>query len=320
MDDTASYRYTMGVQESDLESFAANDWEINMSLNLAGLYDTDNAESCISIINQFLDAGIKVWLDIERSFGHTGVVTSRDDIEIPLNTYDYFGTTAPSGGQCTLAQFYALKGVYPTFYLDDDTSRYEERLGECFDLFDALPIEGYCWEDGFDTGLTWLRGRTSKKLIQYIVRGDGGNGDSNSSYYLFNYEPFSWRLGLVDAVMFEIYYTSQFSGVSGDMTYMRTNTPTKSIYVTTQYAQSQPSPTRYWWDEPNYADQMGSMFMYFQGMQFGGIAIDGMEGSIGYYNPETTAYWLTPIGRMNFYEQFIGTTNKIDLTNIAYAT
>jgi hypothetical protein len=328
--------YSVGLLTDDMDWLISDGWAINIYLNYAGLNSLSDTEACIATANYLIDYGLTVYLDIEQPFGHSGSVVDPTNLaEIPLQTPDIWSGADGACGwnnfnAANLPAMYALfnsvTGRYPTLWWNTPLSYYHDRFDECFELLDAVDFAGYGWEEGYDTGIQWLRSMTSKPLMQYIASAPpsgpgGGNMVPTSWYYFVN--PLSERLNIVDAVMLEVYFDgdtqgggNQFLAALGLIPTIQSEYPTMPIGVTTTYDSS--------------TEWFGS---YDPDVQKRSIATDlwqlkeAMAG--GYLDTIETLIKMEPVSGIDTVQArtaFLDTLNmttsvsQIDLKNIAYAT
>ena len=311
--------------ESELDYLEAHHWEIMTDMAIGGLQNTANCEQYIEMAHELIDHGIPVTCGIEQMFGHCLGIASPDGYlgtqpyttrGIPTGNIDTFST----GTVVTPTQFHTTYGLWPSQYWDTPEEEYENRFGDCIELLNDSDIYGFMWEDGFDNGISWLRGATSKKLCQYLDYSDppitppGGNNDPRSSYYLYPtatadqtaraiVNPSSthneaWRLSQVDEVVMEQYASWPYDNSRDFITNCATNHPSLPIGVTSTYGVV-PTVTLWWGDETGQAytndmqqARMKAEYNHLDTLAAGGLSLIEVGG--GYYWTAGWGYLGTP--------------------------
>jgi len=157
-----AYRPGGVTTPEDYEFLKDNDWNIIVTipyyaLGGYGSYSTNGAAVSTWMADQFVDYGIPIL------FG----------IEMPLAYNAPWTNTTPSPPCPPIAN--------NTIWYDTTEEWYETNYGDQIDAWESYygdDLVGYQWENGWKTGVDWLRARTTKRLVQ-------------SSYYT-NY---GWDLG-----------------------------------------------------------------------------------------------------------------------------
>ena len=267
------------LTDDDIGVIADNNWGVNIELSFVGLQVVESCQSCIDFIEHIYDCDptVPVWVMLERPFGYgnlthyenaeysgAGSVNGREvlvpvygpSVGVPYGVdgiNDSWGLTYdPLAGAGVQQSWYHTNwggGTWwPFLYWDTPETEYEIRFGTCMDMLEASHCVGYNWERAFDNGVSWLRERTSKLLMQYWHLVDITSGNPN---YLGQTNGLAWRFTHTDSAMVEVYgtITAELSDAVGVVEYLAANQPTKPWGITTFYGDGS------WWGTTDVQQQ-----------------------------------------------------------------
>ena len=199
----------------------ANGWKIQVSLPggdaTATLADpTKRAAFIAANVQPILDSGVDCSLEIEQAIFYDGTVN-----------------------------------------LNSPISLYESTWGAGIEAFDALGAHfiGYSFEGGFDYGIEWLKGKTTKRVFQhwladlFAMVGPGAYYDYHTIYGPHNVD---WRVQQFDEILFDLYNIVDTKSVPAFVELIRRKYPDILIGVMSGWATVAPSSiydeAQWWWN------------------------------------------------------------------------
>ena len=333
----AIYYHFDELNDTDLAAISAAGWAVNIELAYIGLQDTSVAENAVEWVETIYDydPAIPVWIQIEKPFGYGNIchnqnaacgvgLTCINDREVVIPKNSPLGPDVDpwdrSNVLTTQQEFYNAYGWWPFLFWDTPESEYEIRFGDCMDIFEASHNIGYCWERGWDNGISWLRGRTSKLLQQYWHLVDM---TPTSPYYfgvkhLSDLDPLAWRLSQTDRQIFEIYGSTNIADCITFIDYLSEAQPTMPWGPTTFYS----AASDMYWETSDVPTQMRKIASGFWNIRLTTNSVPSYVEIGASYGSQSLWTYQSVAERITFFNQVGVTqaTQEIDLTNIAYAT
>ena len=217
-----------GLPEELLNFCATNGWEIELSVPSAyfmGYMDgTSDTDVYVGIIQNIINRGIPVWLEIE----------------VPI--YYYGGVNVNT----TPEQYQTMYGAGLAKY---------EALGPLF--------KGYCFEGGYDNAIIWLKQHSKKKLLGHWLTGYYLAYNSNwapSNVAEWGTHDMAWRVNQLDEIDMEIYQIEWCQAIPHFKAWLDTVAPNKPFGVLTGLEIN----GGYWWNMYGHAPYSGAVLYTYE--------------------------------------------------------
>jgi hypothetical protein len=305
-----------GMSSEDRAAIADNGWALAVDLPIGGLRDTSLLPVYLDLIDQSIAAGIPTIAQIENCIG---------------------GTIGPAGHLIHPDPLLGNDPQIGPWYYDSTTTagEYATLFEPGMTLLEERDLFGYLWEGAYDACITWLRGATSKKLMQYLSRENWYA--PSSAYYLFGnfyintghpctggdacidcadcFAAMDWRISQVDYIIHEIFYAYDTAAVTALGQNMRLNWPTKKYGYNTYYGNPSNTPLGYW-GVPTILEAKDLIITSLTSV-IDTVGLDYLDTL--YVGPYYSN--IIPIGDyISFFDYLSQETPRIDLTNIVHPT